>query len=246
MILFHGDCLELMAKIESNSVDMVLADLPYGTTNAKWDIRIPFEPLWAELHRVSKSNSALAMFGSEPFSTLMRSSNLARFKYDWVWEKNCPTNHTLAHCMPMKSHEVISVFSEGKTYHASRSTNPMRYYPQGLRVLTEPKKRTNRFNSVTCNETPGKFKGSYEQKFTGYPRSVLNFDWVPNRSHPNEKPVALLEYLIKTYTSEGDTVLDPTMGSGSCGVACKNLNRKFIGIEKDEKYFQIAQRRIGE
>jgi len=241
-----GDCLEIMPTIPDHSVDMCLTDPPYGTTACKWDSVIPFDPMWRELKRIVKPNGAICLFGSEPFSSALRMSNIKMFKYDWVWEKNCPTNHTLANCMPLKSHELISIFSEGKTYHKSRSLNPMRYFPQGLKKLKKEKiaMASDRFNPVTCNETPGKFRGEYKITHTNFPRSILKYDWVPRRVHPTQKPVPLLEYLIKTYTIEGETVLDFTMGSGSTGVASKNLNRKFIGIEKEPKYYEIACNRI--
>jgi site-specific DNA-methyltransferase (adenine-specific) len=245
--LYLGDCLEVMKQIPDNSVDMVLCDPPYGTTACKWDTVIPFEPLWREYERVTKPNAAIVIFGSEPFSSNLRMSAPRLFKYDWIWEKNCPTNHTLSKCMPLKSHEIISVFSKGVTYHKNRSKNPMRYYPQGLVELSKPKAKMaeDKFNPVTCNETPGKFRGAYETTHTNFPRSVLKFDWVAKRVHPSQKPVELLEYLIKTYSRPGDTILDNTMGSGSTGVAAKNTDRHFIGIEKESEYFDIAEKRIG-
>lgn len=247
MDLIHGDCLEVMKLIPDKSIDLVLTDPPYGTTACKWDSVIPFEPMWLELKRVRKDNAAIALFGSEPFSSALRMSNIKEFKYDWVWEKQLGTNHTLAKCMPLKSHEVISMFSSGKTYHSHRTREAMRYFPQGVLPLEKPIKRkaSSKFNAVTYNETPGKFRGEYIVTHGNYPKSVLNFDWQSKRLHPTQKPVALLEYLIKTYTLEGETVLDFTMGSGSTGVACKNLGRKFIGIEKDDKYFEIARTRLG-
>jgi site-specific DNA-methyltransferase (adenine-specific) len=244
--LLKGDCLELMKSIPDKSVDMVLTDPPYGTTACKWDTIIPFEPMWTELKRVIKPGHAICIFGSEPFSSELRHSNKLEFKYDWIWKKSCPTNHTLAKCMPLKEHEIISVFSDGKTYHKSRSKLPMRYYPQGLKKLDKPivKKSSSKWNPITNNKTPNKFNGEYTVTEGNYPRSILEFSWESKRVHPSQKPVPLLEYLIKTYTNKGETVLDFTMGSGSTGVACKNLNRKFIGIEKDDKYFATALDRI--
>jgi len=247
-ILLNGDCLELMARIETNSVDMVLADLPYGTTACKWDSVIPFEPLWAELNRITKPNAAMVMFGSEPFSTALRSSNLKAFKYDWVWEKTRATGHVHAKNKPMKAHEVVSVFSRGTTVHASQSKTRMTYNPQGLTKVDRESYRPSR--DIVGSDVVGSLRPSHKktvfQEFEGYPKTVIRFASEHNVGafHPTQKPVALLEYLIKTYTNEGDTVFDPTMGSGSTGVACKNLNRKFIGIEKDGKYFEIAQRRV--
>jgi DNA modification methylase len=241
--LMQGDCLKKMDWIPDGSVDMVLADLPYGTTACKWDTRIPFEPLWAELHRVCKPNAAMAMFGSEPFSSLMRMSNLKRFKYDWILVKSKPSNFANAKKMPLCGFEKVSIFY----------SKPPNYRPQGLKRIDKIKKNTgtkarpngSKLNGeVTSNHGAFKQIDSYVQEFTNYPRGFIPFDKIGNSQHPTQKPVALLEYLIKTYTNEGDTVLDPTMGSGSTGVACKNLGRKFIGIEMDEKYFEIAKKRI--
>lgn len=238
--LLLGDCLDVLKDVKSGSVDMVLADLPYGTTACKWDTRIPFEPLWEQLHRVCKPNAAMAMFGSEPFSSLMRMSNLKRFKYDWVWKKSMGTFATAKH-QPLKRHEVISIFGSAK------------YNPQKTERSGKIRDRRNedfikrgRINttSVIMGGLPLKYSDNYDPKMC-YPISIIEF---PNprkgKVHPTQKPVALLEYLIKTYTNEGDTVLDPTMGSGSTGVACKNLGRNFIGIEMDKTYYSIAKRRI--
>jgi site-specific DNA-methyltransferase (adenine-specific) len=230
--LLRGDCLDVLKEVESGSVDMVLGDLPYGTTACKWDVRIPFEQLWKELHRVCKTNAAMVMFGSEPFSSLMRMSNIGRFKYDWIWKKKNPSNYLHAKNRPLGIHETISVFSEFKD----------RYYPQGLvkidKRVSVPDKTNNRMFGRSNKPRKILF-----QEFTNYPRTILEYSKETGH-HTSQKPVALLEYLIKTYTNEGDTVLDPTMGSGSTGVACKNLGRKFIGIEMDAGYFDIAKRRI--
>lgn len=237
MRLIQGDCLEVLKDVEPGSVDMVLADLPYGTTACRWDTRIPFEPLWAQFHRVTKPNSAMCMFGSEPFSTLLRISNLKHFKYDWVWIKNRGGSFARARYQPMKEHEMVSVFSYGKTpYHPIKQTRT----GGGL------SRSKYKYNQTTSSENYGyltvKHSGSSNDPFR-FPSSHQKFNTEVGL-HPTQKPVALLEYLIKTYTSEGDTVLDPTMGSGSTGVACKNLARKFIGIELDPNYFEIAKKRI--
>ncbi len=233
--LLRGDCLDILEDVRSGSVDMILADLPYGTTACKWDTRIPFEPLWKELHRVCKPNAAMAMFGSEPFSSLMRMSNLKRFKYDWYLEKNHATGFLNAKRQPLYKYELCSVFSGGK----------INYNPQ-VRPCKPTKMKTN--NTGSKSDCYGKIewtKPTYAVRDFTYPDNRIEFRQVlKDRQHPTQKPVALLEYLIKTYTNEGDTVLDPTMGSGSTGVACKNLNRNFIGIEMDEKYFEIAKKRI--
>jgi site-specific DNA-methyltransferase (adenine-specific) len=245
-MLLHGDCLELMKTIPDSSVDMILTDPPYGTTACKWDTVIPFEPMWEQIWRVLKPNGACLLFGSEPFSSALRMSQIKRFKYDWIWEKNGPTCHVLAKCKPMPKHEIISVFSTGTTYFKHRSKNPMPYYPQGLtKGLCKTVLAKSKFNDVNYNRTKNKFDGYYQgYEYTNYPTSILKYGSKEKRFHPTQKPVALLEYLIKTYTLEGETVLDFTMGSGSTGVACVNTGRKFIGIEMDDKYFEIAKQRI--
>ena len=224
--LMNGDCLELMKTIPDGSVDMVLTDPPYGTTACKWDSIIPLEPMWEQLKRVIKPNGVIVLFGSEPFSSILRVSNLKQYKYDWVWCKR-PVNFLNAKKQPLRKTERISVFG-GSTYN-----------PQGLVAKIRLNKRSN------STETNGKHGLSNLSEYTNYPTDVLEF--IGERGlHPTQKPVALMEYLIKTYTNEGETVLDFTMGSGTTGVACKNLNRNFIGIELDETYFKIAKKRIEE
>jgi site-specific DNA-methyltransferase (adenine-specific) len=226
-VLLNGDCLELMATIESGSIDMILCDLPYGTTACKWDTVIPFEPLWSHYKRVIKPNGAIVLFGSQPFTSALVMSNVADFKYCWVWEKNTATGHLNAKRMPMKSHEDVVVFGHSHNY-----------FPQDLRPLGKVVRRGSNGDNF------GKSGTENYQEFTNYPRSVLNYDSSTDKLHPTQKPVALLEYLIRTYTNEGETVLDNTMGSGTTGVACLNTGRNFIGIEKDQKYFEIARTRI--
>lgn len=226
-----GDCLERMKEIPDKSVDMVLTDPPYGTTANKWDSILPFQDIWREIKRVLKDNGpAVVLFGSEPFSSLLRQSNIKEFKYDWIWKKSKKVGHLNAKFQPMNGHETISVFCKGRTF----------YYPQGLRDI-KPIRKTH-----SNNGTYGSCSKDTIQKITGYPSTVLEFPHDKSVGHPTQKPVALLEYLIKTYTLEDETVLDFTMGSGSTGVACKNLNRNFIGIERDDKYFEIAKTRIEE
>lgn len=229
--LKQGDCLELMPQIPSGSVDMILCDLPYGTTACKWDTVIPFEPLWAEYKRIIKKNGAIVLFGSEPFSSILRCSNLADYKYDWVWQKSRFANQMLAKKQPLKIHENISVFSIG-----THSYNPQGLLPHG--------KVTKQGSKVTDNNGGGTRPTEYLQEFTNYPRSILEFKSEGNTVHSTQKPVALCEYLIKTYTNENEWVLDNCMGSGTTGVACVNTNRNFIGIEQEEKYFIIAKQRI--
>lgn len=222
----RGDCLERMKEIPDGSVDMVLADPPYGTTACKWDSIIPLEPMWEQLKRVIKPNGAIVLFGSEPFSSVLRVSNLAYYKYDWVWCKR-PVNFLNAKKQPLRKTERVSVFG-GSTYN-----------PQGLIAKRRVNKRSN---STETNRAHGI---SNVSEFTNYPTDVLEF--IGERGlHPTQKPVALMEYLIRTYTDDGETVLDFTMGSGTTGVACVNTGRNFIGIELDSDYFEIAKRRIEE
>lgn len=232
MQLLCGDCLELMQSIPDGSVDMVLCDLPYGHHKKAWDSVIPFEPLWAQYNRIIKDNGAIVLFGSEPFSTELKHSNIRAFRYEWIWRKQKPTNFYNAKWQPLKEHETIAVFSKHKPV----------YYPQGtvgVRVKSGRKNKSSNLYSVYNG-------GDYVQTVGNYPRSILEYptEGDKNRLHPTQKPVALLEYLIRTYTVEGETVIDNCMGSGSTGVACVNTGRKFIGIELDEKYFDIAKQRI--
>ena len=228
-----GDCLELMKDIPDGSVDLVLTDPPYGTTACKWDSVIPFEPMWEQLNRVIKPNGAICLFGSEPFSSALRMSNIKHFKYDWIWNKKRFANQMCAKFQPLKIHENISVFSLKKH----------NYYPQGL---IRCDKITKQGKKITDNIGGGSRPTQYYQEFTNYPRSILEFGLDKEKYHSTQKPITLLEYLIRTYTNEGETVLDFTMGSGSTGVACVNTNRNFIGIELDEGYFEIAKKRIEE
>lgn len=243
--LLHGDCLELMKSIPDKSIDMVLCDPPYGTTACKWDVIIAFEPMWNELKRITKDNGATCLFGSEPFSSHLRLSNLKMFKYDWIWEKDNASNFFQAKFCPLNKLEIISVFSMGGTNNGSNIR--MKYYPQGVRSVNWSIENTcdkGGMVGIARRSNCSMRKGNkYIQTITGYPDRLLKYKR-DKAIHPTQKPVALLEYLIKTYTLENETVLDFTMGSGSTGVACVNLNRKFIGIEKDDKYFEIAKGRI--
>lgn len=240
-----GDCLEVMKEIPDGAVDLILHDLPYGTTAASWDKVIPFEPLWEQYKRVIKKNGAIVLFGSEPFATKNRVCALDFYKYDWIWMKTKPTGFTQAKNKPLKDYENIMVFSPGTTVHASQSKNRMTYNPQGLTECHIVQSNKNKFGAL--NGKRPSHKESYTQKQTGYPRMILQGYKVQGKSlHPSQKPVALLEYLVKTYTNEGDLVLDNCMGSGSTGVACINTGRRFYGIEADEKYFDVAVKRIAE
>jgi len=239
--LLMGDCLEKMYDIPDDSVDLVLTDPPYGTTVCKWDSVIPFDAMWAALNILTKKESAIVLFGSEPFSSFLRVSNIKKYKHDWIWKKSIPKGHLNAKKYPMKIHETISVFCLGKP----------KYNPQYFE--SKPMNTVYKSGGNGKDSTYGVMKTiekDTEQINTKkrYPQDVLSFSDIPGnakiRVHPTQKPVALMEYLVKTYTNEGDTVLDFAMGSGTTGVACVNLNRKFIGIEKDEKYFKIAKKRI--
>ena len=236
--LIKGDCLEVMKSIPDKSIDMILCDLPYGTTACKWDIIIPFKPLWEQYNRIIKDNSAIVLFGSQPFTSALIMSNLKMFKYEWIWEKDAGSNFATVKYQPMKEHENILVFGKGKT----------RYFPiMQERIGSRKGKETTTIDSGRKDSVYGTQEGRGILKVgkLRYPRSIQRF----NRErglHPTQKPVKLLEYLIKTYTNEGELVLDNCMGSGSTGVACLNTNRKFIGIEQDDKYFEIAENRLKE
>jgi DNA modification methylase len=235
MTLYKGDCLEVMKSIKSGSVDAIITDPPYGTTACKWDSVIDFKLMWEQSNRIIKPNGAIVLFGSEPFSSALRMSNIKNYKYDWVWEKDRPSGHLNAKRQPLRNVENISVF-----YKKQCTYNP---------IMTIGKKSNSigkAINDVTCknNSLYGNFKRVNRKGNKKYPRQVLKYNRPHPPKHPTQKPVALMEYLIKTYTNENETVLDFTMGSGTTGVAAKNLNRKFIGIEQDEKYFKIAEDRI--
>lgn len=326
MKLLYGDCLELMKDIPDKSVDMVLCDLPYGTTACKWDSIIPFDELWEQYKRVVKKNGVLALFAQEPFATLIRSSNLSQWKYDWIWEKPQGTNFLSSKTQPLKNYEIITVFANisnetiannelfdglkeyfysekdksglsskeikiilgnqmgshyfthgiqwslptEKDYKKLQSTGYFKrsykelkdeyekikseldcstviYYPQMSEGRPYTCKHGKMTELVTGNNAAKKTGVLTVNKGFRYPKSIIKMNPVKNseRLHPTQKPVSLLEYLIKTYTNEGETVLDNCMGSGSTGVACVNTGRNFIGMELDEKYFEIAKQRIG-
>lgn len=236
MKLFNDDCLNAMKSIADNSVDMVLCDLPYGTTKCPWDVVIPFEDLWKEYNRVCKPNAAIVLFGQEPFSSMLRMSNLKDYKYDLYWEKEAPTNVLQLKKRFGKNIETISVF-----YKKQCTYNPQKYKHEGKLVKNTVK---GKFGKLSSDNQIKPIE--YIDDGTRYPKQVLRFNRVDKHHivHPTQKPVELLEYLIKSFTNEGDTVLDNCMGSGSTGVACKNLNREFIGIEKELTYFEIAKERI--
>ena len=229
--IYHGDCLEIMKNIPDKSVDMVLCDLPYGTTRNKWDTVIPLDLLWEQYERIIKDNGAIVLFAQTPFDKVLGVSNLKMLRYEWIYSKTKPTGFLNANKMPLKKHENILVF-----YKKLPTYNPQGLIKDGVKKIT----RTNKGNYGSCD-------GTTIRKYTNYPTSELNYNNVfKEQLHPTQKPVELLEYLIKTYTNENEVVLDNCMGSGSTGVACLNTGRRFIGIELDKEYFEIAKQRLDE
>ena len=244
LLLDNGDCLELLDYVPSDSVDMILTDLPYGTTACSWDVIIPLEPMWEQFKRVLKDTGVIVLTASQPFTSVLVSSNVKMFRHEWIYQKRVASNFAQAKRQPLKEHESVLVFSKGSKY---------KYYPikeerkgGGLSRIKSPYK--------TNSDKGGDFIGGIQRNNAGkqydelkYPSTVQEFN---NRAagdrglHPTQKPVALMEYLIKTYTDEGDTVLDATMGSGTTGVAAVRAKRKFIGFEEDINYFEMAEKRI--
>jgi site-specific DNA-methyltransferase (adenine-specific) len=233
MVNLHlGDCLDLLPTLAGNSVDMVLVDLPYGTTACKWDSIIPLDKLWEQYNRICKEDGAMIFTAAQPFTTILAASNLDNFRYEWIWEKPQGTNPMNAKVMPLKSHENVLVFYRKKPIY-----NPQMWYSTPYSGFSS--------DTSKIGEIYGSAKSKHRDNPEGsrYPKTVLRFKQEKGL-HPTQKPVDLMEYLIKTYSNEGDTVLDNTMGSGTTGVACVNTNRDFIGIEKEEKYFKIAENRM--
>ena len=236
--LMQGDCLERMKEIPDGSVDMILCDLPYGTTACKWDTVIPFEPLWAQYRRIAKRNAAIVLTASQPFTTALIASNMREFRYCWVWDKALPTGHLNAKRQPLRVTEDVAVFyREQPTYVPQKTSGHKR------KVARTQYVKSGDGSQVYGAESRDTFYDSTER----YPTGIIEISNARQvgKVHPTQKPVALMEYLIRTYTQEGETVLDNCMGSGTTGVACVNTNRNFIGIEMDEGYFEIAQDRIG-
>tara|TARA_Y100001937_G_scaffold121288_1_gene179828 strand:+ start:169 stop:900 length:732 start_codon:yes stop_codon:yes gene_type:complete len=230
--LYKGDCLEAMKTIQDKSIDAIITDPPYGTTACKWDSVIDFNLMWKQLNRIIKDNGAIVLFGSEPFSSALRMSNIKNYKYDWVWDKKIGGNSMLVKHQPHRVVENVMVF------------NKHNYYPimeeRGKPVFKNNKNKATYKSANNHNNNAERVKNNIY-----YPKSIISiYNSRRGKQHPTQKPVALMEYLIKTYTNKNETVLDFTMGSGTTGVACKNLNRNFIGIEQDEKYFSIATDRI--
>lgn len=235
MKLLRGDCLELMKDIADGSIDMVLADLPYGTTRNKWDSQIPLQKLWAQYSRVTKENGAIVLFSQMPFTATLISSNMKDFRYEWIWKKSIGTGFLNSKKMPLKSHENILVFYKRLPT----------YNPQMRKGFKPYKIKSGKASSNYGEQVQVETISNGER----YPIDVLEFNVINMMSnekygHPTQKPVSLLEYLIKTYTNIGDTVLDNCMGSGSTGVACLHTGREFVGMEKDENYFTMSCERI--
>ncbi len=236
--LMQGDCLEKMKDIPDKSIDMILCDLPYGTTACKWDTIIPFEPLWEQYKRIIKDNGAIVLTASQPFTSALVMSNVKWFKYEWIWEKSHPTGFASSKYNPLKYHESVIIFSKKTTIYNPQMTTGKPNHSMG-KILN---------GGIIKSDSQLHIKAIQSQQSENkYPKSIQKFSNPRFKNmHPTQKPVALFEYLIKTYTNEGDLVLDNCMGSGTTGVACKNLNRNFIGIELDPEYFKIAEKRINE
>lgn len=232
MKLLLGDCLEILPTLPENSVDMVLCDPPYGTTACKWDSIISLDKLWEQYNRLCKEDGAMVFTASQPFATVLAGSNIKNFRYEWIWEKSQGTNPMNAKVMPLKSHENVLVF-----YRKKPTYNPQMWFSKPYSGFSS--------DTAKIGEVYGKQQSKHRDNPDGsrYPKTILKFKQEKGL-HPTQKPVALMEYLIKTYTNKGDTVLDNTMGSGTTGLACKNTERNFIGIESDNKYYEIAGDRL--
>lgn len=250
--IYNEDCLEGMKRIPDKSVDMILCDLPYGTTRNKWDEIIPLDKLWEQYERIITDVGAIVLTAQTPFDKVLGTSNLNLLKGEWIWKKNRATGHMLTKFAPLKQHENILVFSKGRTSHSPLSPKPpISYYPQGVvererPIKTKYKRSINQIASYgerKYRDGEAGFDGYGLSKTTNFPKSILEFD-CETGLHPTQKPVALFEYLIKTYTNKGDTVLDNCMGSGTTAIACLNTDRQYIGFELDEGYYNIAQDRI--
>lgn len=232
-----GDCLELMKEIPDKSIDAIICDLPYGTTACSWDVVIPFDKLWEQYKRIRKDTTPIVLFGSEPFPTYLRMSNIKEYKYDWIWNKKTGLGFLDSKFRPLKSHEIISVFSKGG---CSNGSNPkMQYHPQNL-IVAHKQNSNSKSNILNSEPHTRKYLNT---EYTNYPKSIISYLREVGL-HPTQKPVALLEYLIKTYTNKGDLVLDNCSGSGSLAVACHNTHRNFICIEKNEEYYQKSVERL--
>ena len=242
--IYNMDCLEGMKAIPDGSVDAIICDLPYGTTDCKWDSIIPFDKLWEQYNRILKPQGSVVLFGSEPFSSLIRMSNLQHFKYDWIWHKTTTTGFQHAKNMPLKDYEIISVFSNASMGHANLlGEKRMTYNPQGIvRVDKVSKNTKNKWGNIAGNRPS--HKEEFITEFANYPTMTLEYAKDSKGFHPTQKPVALLEYLIKTYTNEGETILDNCMGSGTSAIAAIRTKRNYIGFELNEEYYRKSLDRI--
>ena len=242
-LCINADCMEAMSLIPDGSVDMVLCDLPYGTTACKWDSVIPFEPLWAQYKRIAKPNAAIVLFGVEPFSSCLRMSMLDIYKYDWYWNKRHGANFAQANKRPLKSIECVSVFyGAPPTYIPQKVSNPK---GAETRNLYAPSRQKTAFVGQVSTTREFSTSGEKYEADKLLPKALIEFPRDSRPVHPTQKPVALMEYLIRTYTNEGETVLDNCMGSGTTGVACVNTGRRFIGIERDPGHYKMARQRVG-
>jgi len=235
--IFLGDCLDLMPEIPDKSIDMILCDLPYGTTACKWDTVIPFEPLWKQYKRLIKDNGAIVLTASQPFTSALVMSNPGWFRYEWIWDKRRGCNFQNSHHQPMKSHENICIFYKNKTHY-----HPQWWFSTPYRQNARP--RSNTIEGINGGSAALFCPMTESMDGRRYPLSIISAARDGDRIHPTQKPVALFEYLIRTYTNEGDLVLDNCAGSGTTGVACINTKRNFILMEKDEKHFEIVKKRI--
>lgn len=244
MKLYNRECIETMKEIPDNSIDLVLTDPPYGTTKCKWDTVINFAEMWQQIDRISKNNAAICLFGQNPFSSRLICSNIENFRYDWVWNKRKAANIMSANKMPLKILEYVHVFYKKlPNYYPQKTINPKGKSTRHKYAVTQSKTDETSKTFDASGKTTLSYSKNYDPSMLN-PKVLIEFKKPSKPVHPTQKPVELLEYLIKTYTRKGETVLDFTMGSGSTGVAAKNLRRNFVGIELDEIYFKIAQARI--
>ena len=249
--LIFGDCLEKMQQIPDDSINLILCDLPYGTTKCKWDSTISLDKLWSQYKRIlNKESGVVVLFADQPFTSLLVTSNLNWFKYEFIWKKDKTTGYLNANYRPMKCSEDILIFSPANASPSSKNKSNMTYNPQGLIPKKVIKKNSEKRIGKMLNQKHHLGKNQilsdteYTQEFTNYPIEIIEFKHENDTQHPTQKPVAICEYLIKTFSNEGEIVLDNCMGSGTTGLACKKTNRRFIGIENEKKYFEIAETRL--
>ena len=242
--IYNEDCIEGMKRLTDGSVDCVICDLPYGTTACPWDSIIPLKELWSQYRRIAKPNAPIILFGSEPFSTMLRMSNLREWRYDWIWEKNSSAGFVHAKNRPLKNYEIISAFCKcGMGHKSTMGDKRMTYNPQGLiPVHITNKNCRNKFVNIIAKRASN--KEVTIQEWTNYPKAILKFDKDKSKYNTKQKPVALIQYLIRTYSNEGDTILDNCMGSGTTAIACIREKRNFIGFEKSEEYWRKSMERI--